>query len=84
MKEKRLKQLKYSRICKLLSCSQPFETNREWQYFHDPDCQQAWQQLMRRAKADLIMDIERCKADIKKIHKKIGSPTKKEMEWQDK
>jgi hypothetical protein len=71
MKEKSLKQLKYSYKCRLLSCSRPFKTNREWQDFHDPDCQRAWQKLMHRSKADMIMDIERCKADIKTIKKKL-------------
>jgi hypothetical protein len=82
--KKKEKSFKYALSCKLPSCRKPFKTNLGWKEFHHSDCQRAWQKLLRRSQADLIIEVEQCKADIIKIKKKIGMPTKREMEWIDK
>ena len=63
---------KYSRKCKLPSCRKPFKTNREWQDFHDPSCQQEWQKLLRRSHDEIIVEMALLKGDMKKVKKKLG------------
>lgn len=63
---------KYKRKCKLPSCRKPFKTNRDWQEFHDPACQQKWQKLLRRSHEDVIVEMALLKEDVKKIEKELG------------
>ncbi len=59
------KHFKFHRYCKLPSCGQLFGTNREWQHFHAPQCQLAWQRLLKKKHADLIVEVAQLK---EKIH----------------
>lgn len=65
-------EFKYKRNCKLPSCLKPFETNREWQFFHHPDCQKKWQRLLRRSHEETIVELELLKEDMKKVKRKLG------------
>lgn len=63
---------KYKGKCKLPSCHKPFETNREWQEFHHPDCQKKWQKLLRRSHEDVVVEMALLEEDVKKIKEKLG------------
>ena len=62
----------YKGTCKLSSCRKPFETNREWQEFHHPDCQKEWQKLLRRSHEEVIVEVALLKEDVKKIKQELG------------
>lgn len=71
IKEKQ-KRFKYKRRCKLPSCQKWLETNRDWQFFHHPNCQKKWQKLLRRSREEIIIELELLKEDMKKVKKKLG------------
>lgn len=65
------KTFKYKGTCKLPSCQKPFETNRDWQEFHHPDCQKIWQKLLRQSHSEVIVEIALLKEDVKKIKEQL-------------
>lgn len=73
------KTFKYKRKCRLPSCQKRFETNRDWQDFHEPACQKEWQRLLRRSHDEVIVEMMIMKEEVKglkheqgRIKRKIG------------
>ena len=66
------KSFKYRRICKLPTCRESFDTNREWKFFHHPDCQKKWQIYLRRAQEELIIELMLCKERVVTLELELG------------